>query len=62
MKDLGGGETVVDTVLGSVTGIVTALKGVAGLFTEPVPLAFVSLAFVSAAIGTFRKMVPMKKR
>lgn len=50
------------TVLGGVAGVITALSSVADLLTNPVALPFVSLAFVTAAVGTWKKLVPAKKK
>jgi hypothetical protein len=50
-----------NVILGTVTAIITALKGVADLLTEPVVLPFIGLSFVSAGVGTWKKLVPRKK-
>lgn len=53
---------VTNVVLGTVTGIITALKGIADLLLEPVVLPFIGLSFVTAGVGTWRKLVPAKKK
>jgi hypothetical protein len=51
-----------ETVLGIISDVVGAVGSVLDLFTKPVVLPFVGLAFVSAAVGTAKKLVPSKKK
>ncbi|MNZ31552.1 hypothetical protein D3C78_488550 [compost metagenome] len=49
-------------VLGMVSEIVTSLTSVVSLLTQPVVLPFTVLAFVTAAVGTWKKLIPAKKK
>lgn len=51
-----------NVVLGLVSEIVTSLTSVVTLLTNPVVLPFVVLSFVTAAVGTWKKLVPSKKK
>lgn len=50
-----------NVILGLVSDIVTSLTSVVTLLTNPVVLPFVALSFVTAAVGTWKKLVPRKK-
>ena len=51
-----------NVILGTVTEVVAGATSVATLLTQPAVLPFVGLAFVTAAVGTWRKLVPTKKK
>jgi hypothetical protein len=51
-----------NVILGLVGDVVSSLTSVVTLMTNPVVLPFVALAFVTAAAGTWKKLVPTKKK
>lgn len=50
------------TFLNAVTQGVTTVTDVLALFTKEPTIYFTALAFVAAALGVSRKLIPMRRR